>query len=141
MTQEQIIYLIIVLVSFLIGVFIFFLSCVYYVKKNTVIIIEKIEKFYGIYKHGFYFFWPFVYRRKGTYPIGQTNKIVKLANGKKAKVYYVIKDVYKYHYGQISIEQFFNNFIYKQEKVTIEILKKEFLTIGIELLSIQPINN
>lgn len=140
MTQEQIIYLIIVLVALVIDICIFFLSCIYRVKKNTVIIIEKVEKFHGIYKEGFHFFWPFVYRRRGTYPTNNTSKIIKLANGKKAKVAYKIIDVYKYHYGEISIEQFFNKFIYKQEKVTFELLKKEFLNIGIELLSIQQIN-
>ena len=133
MTQEQIIYLIIVLVALVIGICIFFLSCIYRVKKNTVIIIEKVEKFHGIYKEGFHFFWPFVYTNN-------TSKIIKLANGKKANVTYKIIDVYKYHYGEISIEHFFNKFIYKQEKVTFELLKKEFLNIGIELLSIQQIN-
>ena len=90
MTPEQLTYLIIILSAILIGTIIFFLSCIYYVKKNTVIIIERMEKFFGIYKHGFHFFWPFVYRRRGTYSTNEISKVIRLANGNKAKVTYKI---------------------------------------------------
>lgn len=141
MTPEQLTYLIIILSAILIGTIIFFLSCIYYVKKNTVIVIERMEKFFGIYKHGFHFFWPFVYRRRGTYSTNEISKVIRLANGNKAKVTYKIVDVLKYHYGGISIEQFFNKFLYNEQKVTFDLLKKEFSTIGIELLIILQIIN
>lgn len=139
MTAEQLTYLIIIIASIIIGAFIFFLACIYYVKKDTVIIIEKVEKFYGVYKHGFHFFWPFVYRRRGTYPVKTTSKDILLANGKKAKVTYNIIDVVKYHYGPYSIEKLFNNLIIKEEKVTFDLLKKELINIGIELINIKQI--
>ena len=137
MTQEQIISICIIAGSFLIGVLVFFLAGIYHVKKDQVIVIEKVEKFYGLYYHGIYFFWPFVYRRRGTYNIKQNKKTIRMNNGNKAEFTYKVIDVMKYHYGGISIENLVNKLIISDEKVTLQILKKEFSNIGLELLNIK----
>lgn len=139
MTKDQIIALIVILSSIAGGIIIFFIACFYYVKKDTVIVIEKVEKFHGLYYHGLYFLWPFLYRRRGTYPLNETKKVIRLNNGKKAEVSYKIFDVMKYHYGAISIEKLFNNLTLNEEKVTLEILKKELLNIGVELYNIKQV--
>lgn len=139
MTKEQIIALCIIIGSIVIGIIIFFIGCIYHVKKDTVMVMERMQKFFGLYYKGYYFFNPFLYRRRGVYPLNETKKIIRLNNGKKAEVTYKIIDVMKYHYGDISIEKLFNNLSITVEKVTLEILKKELLNIGIELYNIKPI--
>lgn len=141
MTKDQLIALYIIIAALIIGLIIFFVSCIYIVKKDTVIIIEKVEKYYGKYEKGVYFFWPFVYRRRGTYPTNKTKKVIRLSNGKKAEVFFQIIDVLKYHYSNTSIESIFNKLIVLNEKVTLEILKKELDVIGVELFDIKQIIN
>lgn len=138
MSEYEIVIWISLGVAILIGCIFFIMSCIYHVKKGTVIVVEKMQEYYGIYQEGWYWFWPFVYRRVGYYRL-ETKKEIRLNNGKRALLHYKILDVKKFHYSKINLEAFINKITLDKLDVTVEFLKSNFLQIGVELINIIPL--
>jgi regulator of protease activity HflC (stomatin/prohibitin superfamily) len=122
------------------GIIIFLLSCIFYVKKNHVIIIEKMQKYHGTYSHGFHWFWPFIYHRVGYYALVPLKRIIRLNNGRKASIEYQIIDPLKFHYVHSSIESFINKMSLEESEINFEIIKKNLAAIGIDFINIKAVD-
>lgn len=137
MDQADLVILIVVLGTLLFGAIIFVFSCVYYVKKDHVIIVEKMENYHGTYGHGFHWFWPFVYHRVGYYALVPVERKIRLNNGRKVLVKYRILKPKEFHYFRTSVESFINKMSLENVDMNFETIKENFATIGIEFISIK----
>ncbi|NLB49289.1 MAG: hypothetical protein GX807_00500 [Erysipelotrichia bacterium] len=140
MNQEQLVFLFIALGTFAFGLIIFIFSCIYYVKKDHVMIIEKMQQYHGTYTRGIYWFWPFAYRRVGYYALVPLKRKIHLYNGRKVLVEYQIDDPLKYHYFKTNVESFINKIAKENEELNLEVIKKNFATIGITFIGIKPLD-
>lgn len=119
------------------AIIIFLFAGIYKVKKNHVILVEKMKKFHGIYKSGLHFFLPVIYTREGYYCVEEMEKTVQIVNGKKLKIRYKIEDVKKYHYSYITIEKLLNKIRDNYESIDKDILIEEFNKLGLKFISIR----
>lgn len=140
MNQEQLVILIVVLITLVFGSIVFVLSCVYYVRKDHVIIIEKMQKYHGTYTKGFYWFWPFIYHRVGYYAIIPLKRKIRLNNGRKVLIEYRIVDPFTFHYVQTTVESFINKMSLETSELNLKLIKENFAAIGVEFISIKAID-
>lgn len=137
MKQIDIILLIILGSALILGALIFFLSGIYKVKKDRVMVIEKLEQFYGLYSEGTYFFMPLIYKRKGVYTIVKMEKDVRIEGLREMTITYQVVDVKKYHYydGDVTkcVEETYKN----NPDLDEETLRAELEGIGIKYLGIR----
>jgi len=140
METEDLVILIVVLGTLLFGAIIFVMSCVYYVKKDHVIIVEKMENYHGTYEHGFYWFWPFVYHRVGYYATKPIERKIRLSNGRKALINYQILKPKEFHYFHTTVESFINKMSLENVDMNFEAIKENFASIGIDFISIRAID-
>lgn len=139
MTTKGLIILLTCIGVFLIGVIFFVLTGIFHVKKGHAIIIEKVKMYHGTYQEGWYWFWPFLYQRVGYYNLNPTKNIT-LKNGRHAEIKYRIFDLKLYHYSKITVEAFINKITLEQVVVNLEFLKSNLKQIGVELITIRPID-
>ncbi len=139
MSDETIYVIVAISIALFIGILFFVLTCIYYVKKDTKMIIEKMQEYYKTCEHGWYWFWPFVYRRVGYYTTNNAKKTFYLNNGKKVEIKYNIIDVKTYHYTQKPIDRFINEITLLKEDISFDYLKDNLLKIGVELISIRQV--
>ncbi len=140
MDQTDLLFLIVLGSTLLFGLIVFVLSCIYYVKKGHVIIVEKMEKYFGTFGHGFHWFVPFVYHRVGYYAIVPIKRTIRLVNGRKALIEYQITDPLKFHYIHTTVEHFINNLSLEKQEINLDLIKSNFSAIGITFISIKPID-
>lgn len=140
MGQTDLLFLIVLGCTLLFGIMVFVLSCIYYVKKGHVIIVEKMERYFGTFNHGFHWFFPFVYHRVGYYAIVPMKKTIRLINGRKVLIEYQIVDPLKFHYVHTTVEHFINNLSLEKEDINLDIIKTNFEAIGIKFISIKSID-
>ena len=81
--------------AILIGICIFLLAGVFYVKKDKAIVVEKYGLYFGTYYHGWHFFFPIIYQRKGTYNTVPQVVRITVNDGIKLDVTYKIIDFEK----------------------------------------------
>ena len=127
------------IIAAIIGILFFIASCIYYVKKGHVIIIEKMQEYYKTCSHGWYWFFPFAYRKVGQYKLEDNKLTFTLNNGKKAEVIYNITDVKLFHYTKKPVGQYINEITLFKENIDFDYLKTNLQNIGIELISISQI--
>lgn len=139
MSKEDIVILISVICAFVIGIIIFFIACIYRVKKNSVIIIEKMQEFYNCYYEGWYFFWPFVYRRVAYYHLKNNKKTFRLNNGKKAEITYDINNPKMFYYSKKTVDGFINEITLLKDDINFDYLKINLEKIGIQLKDIRQV--
>lgn len=88
---------ILMLAVVLAGIIIFFLAGIIKVRKGRVALIERLGNYVGTYRPGVYYLFPVIYRPVGSYPIGETKKVIKTAS-RKYLVSYEIDDFKLFHY-------------------------------------------
>ncbi len=123
--------------AIILGICIFFLAGIFYVKKDKAIVIERGGLYYGTYYHGFHFFLPIIYQRKGTYNTVPQVVRITVNDGIKLDVTYKITDFEKYHYCGTNIEGFVKRIRKENSELTIAVFKDKFLTIGCDFISIE----
>ena len=101
MTLEQIISftdtVIILIIVVLLGIVLFILTGYITIRKGHIAIIEKNGQFVGIYKKGWHYFTPLIYRRVGMYKLGEIRQ--KIIVGRETYyLTYTIENYYKFHY-------------------------------------------
>ena len=129
----------IILGVLLLGSILFALTGIIHVKKNRIAIIEKMGEFKGIYKSGFYYFPPLLYRRAGMYRLGiiEEKYLIDRIN---YKITYEITDVIKFHYqGKHDIEGILTASLKECDLSTI--LTKRFELIGVRFIKLEKIKN
>ena len=127
--------LIVVIVVLVIGPLIFFLSGIYKVKKNQVMVIEKIDTFYKLYEEGKYFLMPILYKRRGVYTLGKQTRLLKIEGLKDIEITFEINDVKKYHYSKDDVISKINEVYYSGVQIDEEILKNSLMDIGVTFIS------
>ena len=137
MKEIEIIFYIVVPLVLLLGVGIFFLSGVYKVKKNQMMLVEKVEQFYKIVGPGTYFFMPIIYKRKGVYTITPMEKNIHIENGRNLIITYQVEDVKLYHYTKESIEEKVNEANNNNSEMSNEILTNTLKEMGLKYLGIR----
>lgn len=141
MTDLQIALFIIVPSVILVGALIFFLSGVYHVKDNQVMIIEKYDAFYKECPKGRYFFFPLIYKRRGVYTTSPMEKDIKVINGKVLTITYQVVDAKKYHYTKESIEFLVNKANQENTEMNKKILDTTLDNMGLKFLGIREKGN
>ena len=124
-------------VGILLGIIFFLITGTYRVKKNHVIIIEKLNEFYKICESGWHFYLPIKYRRVGYYNIAEQSRVITLGEVKKIILTYKIIDVKKYHYSGSRIENYVEYIRKNNSEITEELLTKELEKIGIKYISVR----
>ena len=137
MGKLDIILLIILGATLLTSVILFFVSGIYRVKKDQVMIIEKAEKFYQACPEGKYYFMPIAYKRKGIYPLLPLEKDLHLKNGNVLLITYQIEDPKKFHYSSRDIELEINKAVEENEEMSKEILESTLNNIGVKFINIR----
>lgn len=101
MTLEQIISftdtIIILIIVIILGIILFILTGYIIVKKEHIAIIEKNGQFVGIYKKGWHYFTPLIYRRVGMYKLGEIRQKI-IIDRETYYLTYTIENYYKFHY-------------------------------------------
>lgn len=85
------------IICVIVGIILFLLSGVFYVKEGKVAVFEKLYKFYAYKGKGLYFFTPFLVRRVGYYSSTVERNKIKLKSS-TVFITYKISDFFKYHY-------------------------------------------
>lgn len=129
--------LIICLSAVFLGTIIFILSGLMKVKKNHVVIIERLGLFSGIYSSGFHYFAPFIYRRIATYKLFNSKKIIELENSQKIILSFNIDNVLKFHNSGHDIVGFIKKLEKEHTKLDVNLLKNELQKIGCAYKSIE----
>ena len=140
MPKLEIILLILIPSALLLGALIFFISGIYKVKENKMMVIEKVEQFYKVCPPGTYFFMPIIYKRKGVYTMTPMEKDIHIENGKTLIITYQVIDVKKYHYTTESIEEKINEANKVNIEMSNEILKETLEEMGLKYLGIREKN-
>lgn len=123
--------------AIILGAIIFFLAGVYKVKENKAMVIEKAEKFYGVYTKGLYFFMPIVYKRKGVYTLVPMERDIYIEGLRDMVLTYQVIDVEKYHYYDGDVSDLVRRTYEKFPDLEEEILIDELNNIGIKYISIR----
>ena len=121
----------------ILGSLIFFLAGIYRVKKNTVMLIEKAEQFYNIYPEGTYFFMPVIYKRKGIYTIVPMEKDIHIEGLRDLILTFQVIDVKKYHYYSGDVEKKVRETYLNNPEINEDILKDALDSIGIKYINIR----
>ncbi len=121
------------------GIIIFFLTCIYHVKDKQCIIVERMEQYHGTYYKGWYWFWPFVYRRVARFDLGIIKTVIRLNNKKKAEIQYQIANPTLFYQKRVGIEQFLTEITLQNDDITFAYLKEKFQEIGIDFINIKSI--
>lgn len=137
MSDLDLLLLILIPSVIVIGTILFLLAGVYKVKENQMMVIEKYNSFYGLYKKGIYFFFPNVHRRVGVYTIATMEKDIHLKNGNRLVLTYLVEDVKKYHYSKNDVEAQVVETSSNVEEMNEDILKDCLNEIGIKYISIR----
>lgn len=136
-TQLDIALWIALALGLVIGLIIFIIAGIYKVKKDHVIIIEKIEEYYATKGAGVYFFLPVKYRRVGYYKITQQERVILLGNQKRIVLTYQIIDPKKYHYSKQRVEKYVEKIRLNNSTISEELLISELDKIGIKFISVR----
>lgn len=123
--------------TILLGSLIFFLAGVYKVKKDKAMVIEKAEKFYGIYKEGTYFFMPVLYKRKGVYTLVPMEKDINIKELRPMVLTFQVEDVKEYHYYDGDVEKRVMEIYEKSPDLDEETLREGLKEIGIKYIKIR----
>ena len=137
MNKVDIILLIILGSSLLLGAIIFFLSGIYKVKKDTAMVIERVGQFYKVYEQGTYFLMPLVYKRKGVYTLKELEKDIHIEGLRDMLLIYQVIDVYKYHYYNGDVETCIKETYENNPEMSEEILISSLKEIGIKYIAIK----
>jgi hypothetical protein len=118
----------------------FILTGFIHVKKGRVAIIERVGLFVGIFKPGFYFFAPIVYRRVGMYRVGEIKENYEYKR-ENYRLSYEIVDVKTYHYiGKHDIEGILMATL-KDSDTLSETLTKRCEKIGVRFIQLEKLKS
>lgn len=137
LSNLDIVLIVSVIASLIIGTAIFFIVGVHKIKPRYVAIIEKIDRFYCIAKAGWHFYMPIVYKRVGIYCIAPQQVGVTLSNGNKLFLIYQIEDPKLYHYQGVDVQTHLNVIDKHNKNITTKLLEEEFKKIGVKFISIK----
>ena len=137
MDQITLIFLIALGIVIILGGLFFFFAGLFKVKKDQVMIIERMNEFKGVYEKGIYWFMPIVYRRVGVYTMKEMEQTIHFDDLRDMVIRFQVGDVIKYHYSEYNVEQKVNEAHKKYPEMSEEILKSELLDIGIRFISIR----
>ena len=137
MSSLDIALLIIIASVVVIGSLLFFLSGIYKVKKNQVMVIEKAGEFYKLYEEGTYFLMPLMYKRKGVYTTSKLEKNIHIDGLREMILTYQVIDVKKYHYYDGDVSKCIEDTYQKSEEMSEEILINSLSEIGVKFISIR----
>lgn len=123
----------------LLGAILFFLTGFIHVKKGYVAIIERTGTFLNIYKSGFHYFFPLLYRRVGMYPVGEA-KIIYTLDREDYRLTIEILDVKKYHYeGHHDAEGIVKASLKDSKDKLSETLVSRFKKVGVRFIQLEKI--
>ncbi len=129
----------IMLAIVLLAIILFALTGFTSVKKNYVAIIEKMGNFVGVYKPGFYYFIPLLYRKVGTYKMDELNKIVQV-DDQEYKINYEIVDVKMFHYiGKDDVKSVLTSSLANKKDNLSKTLTEQYKRIGVKFISLEKI--
>lgn len=132
-------FLLILLSIFILGGILFTLTGIIHVKKGRIAIIERIGEFKGIYKAGFYYFAPLLYKRAGMYRLGNIEETY-LIDKTNYKITYEITDVKKFHYdGKHDVEGILTASIKNNKDNLSKTLIKRFESVGVRFIKLEKL--
>ena len=133
----DLIFLIAVGSSIVLGAIIFFLAGLYRVPKNHAIVIEKARDFYCVYDSGVHFKMPIAYQRVGVYCIVPQIKKYVANNGNSLDITYQIIDVKLFHYSNISFDALMRKIEKENSEINLTILNDYFSKYGLKFINIK----
>ena len=141
LSNIDLVFIIAVGVSILLGLFIFFLAGLYHVKKDYAIIIERAREYYKTYEKGWHFKMPIKYQRVGLYCLAPQVRTYIANNGNKLSVTYQIVDVKKYHYSGMKFEVLMKVIEKENSEITLTVLENKFNEYGLKFINIKKAVN
>lgn len=119
------------------GATLFFLTGLFHVKKDYVMIIEKYSEYHKTCGKGWYFFLPIKYRKVGYYNTSIQERVCTIGESKKLVLTYQIIDPKLYHYSGSKVETYLEIIRKRHDEMNEEILIEELAKIGLKYISIR----
>lgn len=125
----------------LLGGILYALTGFIHVCKGRLAIIERAGQFVGIYKPGWYYFAPVLYRRVGMYRVGEVKERF-LIRRVEYQITYEIIDIKQYHYvGKHDIEGVLSATLKDSRNELSDVMTRRCNDIGVRFIQLEVIKN